>query len=64
VLSRRFNNEIFKVTTLIGGNSVHFIVPFARELPQDVLADGGFLHDKAAAARYTIKGTRSMIIIV
>jgi len=38
--------------------------PFARKLPQDVTADGDFLRAKGAAARYTIKGTRCIIIIV
>jgi hypothetical protein len=38
--------------------------PFARKLPWDVPADGGFLCDKAAAARYMFKGTRCIIITV
>ena len=38
--------------------------PCARKLPWDVPADGGFLRDKAAAARYKIKWTRYIIIIV
>ena len=38
--------------------------PCARKLPEDVPTDGGFLRDKSAAASYTKKGTRCIIIII
>ena len=44
--------------------SVRFIVSLCTEGATDVPADGGFLSDKGAEARYTIKGTRSIIIMV